>query len=244
MSDNGQAGVAAYVSWSTFSNVLDALTQGIPNQIDRSVFPTQSGSQQTQLLTAFKFLGLTDEDGKPQPALEALAVRDEASRKKQTAKLLRDHYPELFALRLEKATPDELSKAVEAHYGVSGSTRDKAVRFFLGAAEFAGVTLSPLLAVKKRRGPARKRRATKVRSAGPTTDELTQNQVQPPNAGTVRVIRFENGGSISISESVQAMTLTPRDRKFIGALLELFDEYEQETARRVQGAEAQEGGEQ
>lgn len=56
--DDGLAGTAAYLPWRTWINTLDALSAHMPNRIDRSAFPGQSGAGQNQILQAFKFFNL------------------------------------------------------------------------------------------------------------------------------------------------------------------------------------------
>src|SRR3989442_1209300 len=122
---------AAYVAWGTVRNSLDGFSQAVPNRIDRTVFPGLSGGTQSQLLAALKFLGLITSEGKPTPALHGVAVPDEAARKKKLEAIIRDKYADLFSLDLMKTTPALLEEKMRESYNVSGSTRDKAVRFFL-----------------------------------------------------------------------------------------------------------------
>ena len=81
MADDGKT--AAYVSWVTFKNSLDRLAEGMPNRIDKTVFPGLSGGTLVQLLPALKFLGLIREDGTPTEALLALVQKNELERKAQ-----------------------------------------------------------------------------------------------------------------------------------------------------------------
>lgn len=140
------AGVAApYVSWATFKNaVIDNLKDTLPNQIDRSVFKPFAGGVQTALLGALRFLGLTDANGKTNGDLAAICNMDEKKRKEALAEVLRRSYPELFALPITAATVKQVHDQME-EYGCSGETKDKAFRFFLGAAQYAEVPVSRLL---------------------------------------------------------------------------------------------------
>src|SRR3954447_22135036 len=133
---------AVYVGWNTFNNAIATLIQAMPNRIDRTVFPGLAGGVQGQLLTGLRFLGLIAKDGKPTDALRALAVRDEPERKKQLAKILNQSYPDLFALDLSKTTEGELREQMSKSYGVAGATTDRAMRFFIAAARYAGIPIS------------------------------------------------------------------------------------------------------
>ena len=107
--DSG-SGTAAYVPWQTFMNTLDALAVNMPNRIDRSAFPGQSGAGQSQLLIAFRFLGLINDENRPTNTLLALAVADEAARKVALRKVVDDKYADLLALNLMKTTPAEFAE--------------------------------------------------------------------------------------------------------------------------------------
>ena len=142
--EDEKAAAAAYVPWATFKNALDSLAQFTPNQIDRSTFPGMAWSVQNQLFTGLKFLGLMNEKGKPLPALHKVAVTDENVRKRELQQILRDRYAELFKLDLMKATPDQLKVEMARVFSMKGDTNEKAMRFFLAAAEYTGTQLSPL----------------------------------------------------------------------------------------------------
>jgi hypothetical protein len=215
---------AVYVGWSTFKNAIDTLTEAMPNRIDRTVFPGLAGGVQGQLLTGLKFLGLVADDGKPTPVLLALAVRDEAERKKQIDKILRASYPELFTLDLTKTTPGELREKMGESYGVSGATLDRALRFFITAAENAGITLSAHVSkVKAANGPAssRRRRAAKPRI------EIPAPAIPAPHAGgTSKSVNLASGGTLTISASLDLFSLTLDDRSFVFSLIDKLEEYE------------------
>jgi hypothetical protein len=216
---------AVYVGWSTFRNAIDTLTEAMPNRIDRTVFPGLAGGVQGQLLTGLKFLGLvTEDDGKPTPALLALAVRDEAERKKHLDKILRASYPNLFRLDLTKTTLGELREKMGESYGVSGATLDRALRFFITAAENAGISLSAHVSkVKAANGPAspRRRRAAKPRPEAPVPAIPAQGA-----DGTSKSVSLASGGTLTISASLDLFSLTPEDRKFVFTLIDQLEGYE------------------
>jgi hypothetical protein len=218
---------AVYVAWGTMRNAIESFVQGVHNRIDRTAFPGLSGGTQSQLLAGLKFLGLITGDGTPTPALHGLAVPDEAARKKKLEAILRDRYGDLFTLDLLKTTPALLEEKMGESYNVSGSTRDRAVRFFLYAVEYLGIPVSPLL--KKAAGngtPApRKRRAaakTKPESEPTPLDILGV----PPTGGTARVVKLKSGGMLTVSASLDLFSLIPSDRKFVFELIDKLEEYE------------------
>jgi hypothetical protein len=235
LSNSGSS--AVYVGWSTFKNhVLEGLTHGgLPTMINRSVFSGQSGGVQSQLLTGMKFLGLTDERGKPTKALHDLTVPDESSRKQALAEVLRASYPDVFKLDIGRTTPQELADTMASSYNVNRDTKERAVRFFLAAAQYAGIQLSPYLL--KTNGAANGRRAKRrARTVEPApTPTPTASPPAPaapttpatPTSGQQRMVSLVSGaGSITLSVSVDPFRLTSDDRAFIFKMIDLLTEYE------------------
>ncbi|HXN48681.1 MAG TPA: hypothetical protein VN893_18665, partial [Bryobacteraceae bacterium] len=152
--------VVPYVPFKTFLTAVDALEAGLPNQLDRSVWPSYSGAIQGQLLGAFRFLGLMDEGNCPTPALADL-VSKRAARRELMRGLIERHYRPLVALDLTRTSPRQLDDAMR-QYGLSGATHKKALSFFLQAAQFAGMPLSVLLKAKTRTAAFGHKRAATV----------------------------------------------------------------------------------
>src|SRR5437868_5428521 len=88
---------AVYVAWGTFKNALEGLANtAIPNRIDKTVYPGLNPAVVNQLLTGFKFLGFTEDNGKPTDVLQSVADKDEAKRKEALEIVIRDAYADLF----------------------------------------------------------------------------------------------------------------------------------------------------
>ena len=238
MTDTATTQAAVYVSWTTFKNSLTGLAQGLPNRIDKSAFPGLSGGVQAQLMAGLKFLGLIDNDGVPHPSLEALAVTDETDQKAKLASVLRDRYKAIFALGIDKMTPAQLDDAMTDSYGVTGDTREKAVRFFLSAVQHADIPVSRLLQAKTNgNGSAgRKKRSTsKPRAIG---DADAGRASTPPgeevNSGKSLTINMRSGGTLTIAASVDFFTLGREDRDFVFKLIDELNNY----AKDGEGGEA------
>ena len=219
---------AVYVGWSTFKNAIDILTQAMPNKINRTVFPALAGGVQGQLLTGLKFLGLVTDDGTPTEALHAIAVRDEAERKKELSKVLRTSYPELFALNLTKTTPGELRDQMGKSYGVSGATLDRAMRFFIAAAGHSGIELSSYVAKGKAgNGPViRKRRSAKGK--GQVPPPVVETPEPRSGAGTSKSVNLASGGKLTLSATLDLFSLSPEDRAFVFSLIDKLEGYAKE----------------
>ncbi len=173
--DSGVKTGPAYVPYKSFRNFINNLADiGIPARIDRSVVSNLSGSTQAMLLSALRFLKLTDDEGKPTKKLHELV---EAGDKygEVLAGVLTGAYPFLAekGLDITKATLHQLEEQFK-DYGLGGSTVDKAVAFFLTAAKDAGLSLSQHLKPKRfRSGDAHKAKAragAKKRTRGHTND--------------------------------------------------------------------------
>jgi hypothetical protein len=232
MSDEPKATTqaAVYVSFATLNHALDDLSQGIPNVVDKSAFPGLSGGVQNQLMAGMRFLGLIDEAGRPQPALEKLAVAEVDSRKAALRDILQSKYKEIFALDLLKMTPAQLKECMVESYSVSGDTRDKAVRFFLSAVRYAGIPVSRYLQVTTS-APAgtRKRRSTGRSTTNGVDDENDDDDEQPQAApSATKTIMLKSGGSITVSAVFDMFNISDADRKFLLDIIDKLKAYDPE----------------
>jgi len=140
----------AYVSFRTFRNFLDWLgEEGVPSRIDRSFWGQKfSGAAAGQLLATLRFFGLIDENGVPDPFLETMA-KDGEQRKVMLRSLMERYDSALEGVDLERATAGELDERFR-RYNVSGGTLDRAITFFIQAAQYCGIPLSPHITKRKR----------------------------------------------------------------------------------------------
>jgi hypothetical protein len=229
MANSDDSPAAVYVAWGTFENALKQLSQGVPNRIDRSVFPGLSGGVQTQLLAGFKFLGMIDDAGKPLEAMHSVAVADDDARKRELRAIIESRYSDIFALDLLKTTPAELSERMGEAYGVSGTTRTKAVRFLITCLDYVGVKVSPLLA-KPRPGPKagagspRKKAARKSAAKRNRNNDRINAQPEQPS-GPSQTIEL-SGGTVTLSASLDLFALDAADRDFVFGLIDQMRSYE------------------
>lgn len=197
-----------YVPFKTFLTAIESFERGLPNQIDRSVWPSHSGATQGQLLGAFRFLGLADEKDRPSGELRAL-VEGKQNRKTTLRRILEKSYRELVSLDLAKASPRQLDEAMR-RYGLGGATHRKAVSFFLHAAGYAEAPLSPLL--------LRKTRVPGVRRLAPAPRVTAR--------GESRTIRLRSGGALTLVMDAKFLELAKEDREFVFSLLDQMAAYE------------------
>ncbi len=205
--------VVPYVPFKTFLTALDALEAGLPNQLDRSVWPSYSGAIQGQLLGAFRFLGLMDEGNCPTPALADL-VSKRGARRELLRGLIERHYRTFVALDLTRTSPRQLDEALR-QYGLSGATHKKAFSFFLQAAQFAGMPLSVLLKAKTRTAAFGRKRAATSTAVSET-----------PGAPLSKTVRLRSGGTLTVAASLDLFSLAGEDRKLVFDLIDRLQEYE------------------
>lgn len=143
--DSKKAETPPYVGYSTFINFIKGLREtGVPSRIDKSVLSKLSGSAQSALLPALKWLDLIDIAGVPTAKLEALVSADEAKFAETLRPVLEESYSFVKddSIILSKATGSQVEGKFR-DYGITGSTVIKCMAFFILAAKDAGIELGP-----------------------------------------------------------------------------------------------------
>jgi hypothetical protein len=238
---NGEP-VPVYLSFVTFrSSVQNLRTHGLPDKLDRTAW-NRSGGEQSQIISAFRFLGLIDGSDNTQPSLRKLVDAQENTEQEKTvlSALLKEKYGKLFDLNLKTATPGQVSDAI-ASYGPTGATRDRAVRFFLKAAYHCGIPLSSRLTAGMRSKdssdpsdtedgapqvtPRRRRRRTL-----PTeTPEQHDDEISGKAVKTVSLL--ETGGTLTLSGTFNPFELDGDERKLVYDIIDLMKQYEKKTEK-------------
>jgi hypothetical protein len=221
---------AVYVPWVTFKGALDQLAQGMPSRIDRSVFPGIAWNVQSQLFAGMKFLGLLKGEDEPTPVLDDLVKGSEDERKAKLRSVVQERYAELIAIDLTKATRAHFEEVMGELYAVTGDTRQKAVRFFLNAAEYVGIPLSAFIAPKKGTNGKPKRangkpRATARRTPVFPVPPAPDTPLGPEVRGTAKSIQLQSGGTLTLSATLDLFALNAADRKFVFELIDKLDGY-------------------
>src|ERR1017187_6841810 len=206
---------AAYTSFKTFLSVIETLGQGIPKRIDRTMWRTQSGVIQSQIMMALRFFSLVDAPSDKRP--------------EQIGALLRYAYHDIIEHDLTKMTPKMLDEAME-NYHVNGDTKRKAVTFFLQAARFAELPMHPLLSGAIRNSSPRKRRSRRdgagdseeLNTRTRSTDVVTTNQNRTPP----KVVQLRSGGSLTLAIDVDVFSMSAEDRAFVFGVVDALQKYE------------------
>ncbi len=164
-----------YLAYRTFERVVSDFQQGIPARIDKSLFPSQSGGTQGQILGTLCFLGLITEDGDPTEELRELAGADESTSPPILERVFRKRFSFIFNddFDLEKATTKQLEDAFREQ-GLEGSTLQKGTRFFRRGCKAAGITVSPRIQTRRARLKSTSVKAKRKTSSSPQPQTMQQ----------------------------------------------------------------------
>jgi Family of unknown function (DUF5343) len=227
---------APYLPWKTFFNSLDTFSQGIPPRIDRTIWRAQSGLMQGLIMGAYRFFGLVDVNDRPTALLQRV-VQNTNERAAVIGGLLKSSYPDIFAHDLSTMTTAMLNDLIEK-YNVSGSTKKKAITFFLQAAKYAGLPLSNFIQVRSTTGTRRRR----------LRNNEEENEIESPSeqkSGSEKVVELSSGGTVTLKVVVDFLSISDVDRKFVFDLVDKMGNYansnvdqSRRVVRRITTAEA------
>lgn len=165
-----------YGSFVTLNNLFDRMADegGVPARLDRSYLSNLPGSVIATTTHALKHLDLADDDLRPTPTLVEI-VEKPKERKSLLAGIIRDKYAAQLALG-NRATTAQLETSFR-EMGIQGSTTRKAIAFFLAAARYADVPVSPHFKTPK---PPATERVPKTAKRGRSGQEDEQRPPPPP----------------------------------------------------------------
>jgi len=211
----------AYIAFKTFLTAVETFEQGIPLTIERSVWHTFSGGLQGHTINAFKFLGLIDEAGTPQPILEKVVNAKGDARKVIVKEIINNKYSEAIQLGQKNASFQRL----QDHFRASGVQGEMVVRFFLDACAYTGEKCSPFWAKAKKT----MRRSRKDDNGNTVNKTLVTPPPTPPlghekDKPNIQTIQLESGGTISLSVLVDLISLSSEDREFLFKMIDEFKE--------------------
>jgi hypothetical protein len=230
--------IPPYLPFKTFLNSLDTLSQGVPPKLDRSCWKNQSGINQGLIMSAYRFFGLIDANDASTEYLATLALHPD-KRPTTLRQLINDQY--MFVLKkddITKSTTKMLESAFEAVYPVTGDTKQKAITFFLKAAKFADMPLSPYLLTSVRNAAKKPRRIHQkgdqgMSHNGSNTAELSQG------LGS-HSVQLAGGGRLTITISANPFTMPADDRSFFFSLVDMLHKYGKEHPDATEGKDEQE----
>jgi hypothetical protein len=215
---------AAYLPFKTFESALDSLSHGLPRKIDRTIWKSQSGVVQGQIMMALRFLGLIDDNDEPTPLLQIL-VESKTDRHLVIGDIIKVAYASVIKMDMTKMTPKMLEDAMGA-YGVQGDTKRKAIAFFLRAAKLAELPMHPLLMAQTRNsnnGARRKRKAKEAIESVPAIANASAGDGPPKE---VIEVKLPSGGLISLTISAKWTDMSRDEWEFVRGLVEKLRDFD------------------
>ncbi len=213
----------AYLPFKTFLSALDRLAQGMPDEINKECFPTYSGVIQGQIIGALKFFELIDESGMPKGSvLERLAQQKSVDRRRANLlPLLKSQYSDIIKLDPTRLTPSKLD-AVFDNYAISGDTKRRAKTFFIHAAQFAGLELSPLLTRRTRASAGKRKKQTQHLGIESSHANREGSGMDVEEALTVQL---SGGVTLTVSLAGKLTRLSKQDREFAFGIIDSVNEH-------------------
>jgi hypothetical protein len=219
-----------YIPFKTFLTAVRTFSQAIPPKLDKSAWPTFSNLLKGQTFNAFKFLGLIDSEGNPQPTLRELAKEPEGSTRFKTtlAQIIREKYGPVVELASQHGTINQLQETMKG-YNVSGTTLERAIRFWLEAAKVVGISYPE--SWKRATGGIVKRH--KAGAGVQDTGEGVKNALSkgnPPSGGSDQSGYSETVtlpgdiGTITLTVSINPIKLKGQSRDWFNQLIDKLGE--------------------
>jgi hypothetical protein len=223
---------APYLPFRTFLNSLDTFTHGIPPKLDRTVWKSQAGLVQGLIMNTYRFFGLVDDQDGSTEWLDMLVKRTEERPTTLRTLILNQYGPIVDNHDLTKMTQKMLEDEFERHFSATGTTKQKAITFFLKATKYADMALSPFLMNQIRNTAPKKRKAGRSRN---TQEDDAQEQ-----GGGVFVIEDSNmsahsidlvsGGKMTLAITANPFKMSAKDRAFVFGVIDKLQEYEKESS--------------
>lgn len=223
--------LAPYLPFKTFLNSLDTFNHGIPPKLDRGVWKSQAGLVQGLIMNTYRFFGLVDDQDNSTHELEELVKKAETRPETLKTLILAQYGPIIDNHDLTKMTQKMLEDEFEKHFSLTGTTKQKAITFFLKAAKYADMALSPFLINQIRNTVPKKRRNNRNRNVQ-DDDSLEQSGggvfvIEDSNMST-HAIDLASGGKMTLAITANPFKLSATDREFVFAIIDKLQEYEKE----------------
>jgi hypothetical protein len=218
-----------YIPFKTFLTAVKTFSQAMPPKLDKSAWPSFSNLLKGQTFNAFKFLELIDREGNPQPSLKELAKEpvESAEFKATLGRIIEEKYGPVVELAAKHGTINQLQDAMKVYY-VSGTTLERAIRFWLEAAKAVGIPY-PENWKRATKGIVRRRKAGASTSDGGGAGKLS-GKVNPSNGGLSQSGYSETVtlpgdiGTITLTVSINPIKLKGESRDWFNQLIDKLGE--------------------
>jgi len=218
--------VPPYLPFKTFLSSLDTLSHGVPPKIDRMLWRSQSGVTQGLIMNAYRFLGLVEHDDSANEFLERLVKSN--TRTLEMKATIEIQYEDILSKHdLTKMTLKMLEDEFERCFSVGGGTKQKAITFFLKAAKFADMPLSPYLSSLLR--ATRKKKAVRQRQDNGSAEvHIPLAPISTPDAASTHSVQLISGGRLTVSITANPFKMPHDDRQFVFSIIDQLQKYEKE----------------
>jgi hypothetical protein len=185
---------------------LDLLGPHVPELLlATNSLGSQSPSTRSQVIQAFRFLGLVAPDGTVNADLRLLVEHVE-SRPQVVSRVLRAAYPDIFSDGGKRISVGLLESFI-SRSPLGPPTRRKAVAFVLNAARFSGIP------------------ADSTDVARPGVDQGAHTAIQPAATKRSMSLMLKTGGTIELSVEFDPFRLDKFDRAFVFELIDKLRGY-------------------
>ncbi|MBK0869639.1 DUF5343 domain-containing protein [Saccharopolyspora sp. HNM0986] len=218
--------IPPYLSWRSFTGAWEhmASQDTLPAVIDRSYLKWMSGTTQTSFLGMLRQFDLVDDQDRPTGRLREL-VYDPDSRPRIIGEQLHEHYEPIVEMGKMHATTGQLNSTWREIYGQEGDTRNRAINFFLQAAELAGIPLSPEwtkgMPTPAAAAPRQRRRSR------PAAKSATRAKSQSAENKSVLEVKLASGvGRIAVTLEADFLHMSDEDRAFVFGISDALRDYQ------------------
>ncbi len=154
-----------YVSFKTFNNVITSLAEnGVPNQIDRGVLSSLSGSVQRHILQTFRYLGLIDSMNQSTLLLRKLAQSNDADRKETLREIIETNYRDQLH-HLSNGTYKQIRDSFD-NSKIQQSVKERCISFLINAAQESGLEISNYALRQRRSRTVQSKQKVKRKETG------------------------------------------------------------------------------
>jgi len=198
-----------YVAAPRFMSEITRMgDEGVPDKINKRYLADMAVGTAFQYRMAFRSLGLTTDDDRPTSLLTELAEASPDDRPELFGMIMSDRYPDLTGLPLD-ASKDDFSRVLKDGYGVESDVqRRKMLTFFVAAADYAGLQISPHIRPTKARPGPRKPRAGRRTSARASRPAKATARIPDDGPAERRDIDLGDAGSVSVIVNVRWLDLS------------------------------------
>ena len=183
------------------STVERFMKSTVPGSLNRHVLDDLSGGDLSALLTAFRFLGLMNEDKTVTPEFHQLVEARKISEKDYKTALLkhleRAYRPIIGDLNISNTTLPDVEKVFRETSGFQGQMLTKAIRFYVKAMEDSNVKVSEFVTKPRTKGTKPKNgttpKKTKAAKANtPKSDTENKEDFQPDGFDRLPIPGLDN----------------------------------------------------